>query len=459
MNYILYFICCKQYFTIIANTYSFQSKLKGLLILLLSFRIEIYLKMFLFVFFMTQNIVQQKISMVFKSAIDKKSIFKNKRVLDISYIPDNILHRDSELYEISKILSVSLKNERPSNVFVYGPTGTGKTLVVDYVCNELLSVARENKLSVHYVYVNAKLKRIADTEYRLVSHIANELGEHIPFTGLPTDVVYSRFLNKVESLNGVLIIVIDEIDYLVNKIGDRFLYTLTRINQDLYNTKVSIIGISNNLNFTEYLDARVRSSLSEEEVVFSPYNAIQLRDILEDRSKKAFYEGVVENSVINKCAAIAAQENGDARKALDLLRVSAEIAERNNEYKVKEYHVDLAQKKIDYDRFIEVVKTLAQHQKLTLFAVLDLLLSKDVGFKVHTGDVYDKYVSLCNRIKKTPITQRRISDIINELDILGIINAKIKNLGRYGRTREVSLANSKDVYEKIYNLLKNDLYL
>jgi len=406
-----------------------------------------------------KSIVQQKINLIFRDTLNKKSIFKNKGVLDSSYIPDNILHRDNEILELSRILSVSLKFEKPSNVFVYGPTGTGKTLVVDFVSKELVNVAKQNNIPVYYVYVNAKMKRISDTEYRLISHIANLLGENIPYTGLPTDVVYSRFINKIESLKGILIIAIDEIDYLVNKIGDRFLYTLTRINHDLKNTKVSLIGISNNLNFTEYLDPRVRSSLSEEEIVFAPYNALQLRDILQDRAKEAFNEGVVEPSVISKCAAIAAQENGDARKALDLLRVAGELAERNNEYKVKEYYVDLAHKKIDYDRFMEVVKSLAQHQKIILYAIISSLLDKEMTHKIYTGDVYHVYVGLCNKLKKTPISQRRVSDIINDLDVLGIINAKIKSLGRYGRTREISLNNSKEIYNKILDFLKQDLYL
>ncbi len=407
----------------------------------------------------SRSAVQQKINLIFRDTLNKKSIFKNKNVLDSSYIPDNILHRDNEILELSRILSVALKFEKPSNVFVYGPTGTGKTLVVDFVSKELVNVAKHNSIPIYYVYVNAKMKRISDTEYRLISYISNILGENIPYTGLPTDVVYSRFINRIESLKGILIIAIDEIDYLVNKIGDRFLYTLTRINQDLNNTKVSLIGISNNLNFTEYLDPRVRSSLSEEEIVFAPYNALQLRDILQDRAKDAFNEGAVEPSVISKCAAIAAQENGDARKALDLLRVAGELAERNNEYKVREYYVDLAHKKIDYDRVMEVVKSLAQHQKIILYAIISYLLDKEVTQKAYTGDIYHIYVDLCNKIKKTPISQRRVSDIINDLDVLGIINAKIKSLGRYGRTREISLNNSKEIYTKILEFLKHDLYL
>lgn len=400
-------------------------------------------------------IVQKTIHDIFKDVINSKPIFKNKSVLTINFTPQNIMHRDSFIYTLSKILAVSLKDEKPSNVFIYGPTGTGKTLVTNFVLKELKKAADENGGNITYVYVNSNLKRVADTEYRLLSYIANELGENIPFTGLPTDVVYDRFFKKLQDIGGVVILAIDEIDILVEKIGDRFLYTLTRINQELDGVVVSLIGISNNLSFTEHLDARVKSSLSEEEIWFTPYNALQLRDILNERAKLAFNEGKINEAVINKCAALAAQEHGDARKALDLLRVAGEIAERLNAEKVLEEHVDMAEKKIDYDRIFEAVKTLPKHSNFVLYAIIELLKEGEAS-KVLTGDVYNTYSEICKRNKIKPLTQRRVSDIISELDVLGIINAKVISHGRYGRTREITFSNSLDTYLKIRDFIKKE---
>ncbi len=400
-------------------------------------------------------IVQKTIHDIFKDAINSKPIFKDKSVLTINFTPQNIMHRDSFIYTLSKILAVSLKGDKPSNVFIYGPTGTGKTLVTTFVLKELKKAADDNGSNLTYVYVNSNLKRVADTEYRLLSYIANELGESIPFTGLPTDVVYDRFFKKLKEIGGVVILAIDEIDILVEKIGDRFLYTLTRINQELEGVVVSLIGISNNLSFTEHLDARVKSSLSEEEIWFTPYNALQLRDILNERAKLAFNEGKINEAVINKCAALAAQEHGDARKALDLLRVAGEIAERLNAEKVLEEHVDMAEKKIDYDRIFEAVKTLPKHSNFVLYAIIELLKEND-NSKVLTGDVYNTYSDICKRNKIKPLTQRRVSDIISELDVLGIINAKVISHGRYGRTREITFSNSLDTYLKIKDFIKKE---
>jgi cell division control protein 6 len=236
----------------------------------------------------------------------------------------------------------------------------------------------------------------------------------------------------------IAVIILDEIDKLVYKSGDDVLYHLSKINDDLTKAKVSIIGISNDLKFTDFLDPRVKSRLGEEKLVFPPYNAEQLRDILMQRAELAFRDNVVEHGVISLCAALAAQEHGDARRALELLRVAGELAERNNEKKVTEAYVYKAKNKIELDCIAEVVRTLPTQSKLLLFG---MILNEEGGrLKLTTGDVYTTYKELCKKTDVSVLTQRRITDLISELDMLGIINARVISKGRYGRTREIQLA-------------------
>ena len=169
-----------------------------------------------------------------------------------------------------------------------------------------------------------------------MSKLAEYFGQSVPLTGWPTDKIYDVFSQSLDSEKKLVIIILDEVDQLLKKGGDDVLYNLTRINGDLENAKVSIIGISNDLKFIEFLDPRVKSSLGEEEIIFPPYDAPQLMGILEDRSKISFNEFVITPGVIPLCAAFAAQEHGDARRALDLLRTAGEIAERQNAKKVTE---------------------------------------------------------------------------------------------------------------------------
>jgi len=169
----------------------------------------------------------------FSDYLEKDSLFEDKNVLTTNHKPDEILHRDDQIDELASILMPALKGNDPSNVFIYGTVGTGKTLVTRHVYRELQSVADSVDETLEVVYINCKMKKIADTEYRLSAKLARELGHEVPSTGLPTDEVYQRFFDALEEKEGVVIIVLDEIDALIKKIGDDFLYNLTRINDDL----------------------------------------------------------------------------------------------------------------------------------------------------------------------------------------------------------------------------------
>ncbi|MEM5812283.1 MAG: orc1/cdc6 family replication initiation protein, partial [Candidatus Aenigmatarchaeota archaeon] len=367
---------------------------------------------------------------------------------------DNIPHRNEQINQLAHILAPALRNEKPSNVFIYGKTGVGKTLVTEKVIKDLEEAAGQTG-NLKIIYLNCKMRKVTDTEYRLLAQLIEFFGEKVPYTGLPTSELYNRFFKILDSSQKNLILVLDEIDFLVDKIGSEFLYNLTRINQNLEKTKVSIVGISNNLSFMEMLDPRVKSSLSEEELIFPPYNATELKDILTERAKLAFYENTITQAAIAKCAALAAQEHGDARKAIDMLRVAGEMAERLGSSQVREEHVDIAQNKVETDRHIETIKSQPKHSKIVLKAILDLY-KKDAK-AVQTGDVYDLYSKICQKNSIKPLTQRRVSDLISELDTLGIVNTLNISKGRYGRTRKINVNLSGTLITKINDLLSAEL--
>ncbi|MBT4334587.1 ORC1-type DNA replication protein [archaeon] len=372
----------------------------------------------------------------FKGYLEKERLFTNKKVLQMNYTPETIPHREEQIEEISKILAPSLKLERPSNMFIYGKTGTGKTLSVIKVLNSLKEVAKIKNIPLDILYVNCKLKNVADTEYRLIAHIAREFGEDIPITGLPRNAIYSKLFKKLETKKRLVILALDEIDQIVKKQGDEILYTLTRINTELENAQVCFIGISNDLRFASELDPRIKSSLTEEEMNFPPYNAIQLRDILSNRANLAFKENSVKEGVIEKCAALAAREHGDARRALDLLRIAGELAEREDNIEINISHIDTAEEKMDKEIVIDAIKTLPKQSQLALLSTFLLNSRKK---KYYTGDVSEEYKKLCFTVGLKPLSHRRLSDLVEELVMLGIIRSKIVSKGRYGRKKEISV--------------------
>jgi cell division control protein 6 len=434
---------------------------------------------------------------LFDDLLSGEPIFENKEVLRPSYTPDELPHRDDQISNIATILVAALRGETPSNILIYGKTGTGKTASAQYVSQELEVTSERYDVPCEVEYINCE---VTDTKYRVLAQLANEFiekneafvedrleelealrdgvqsdrcgledtpfasvedvtariesleadreeWEPVPMTGWPTDRVYSSFFEAVDYQERVVVIMLDEIDKLVEKSGDDTLYNLSRMNSELERSRVSIMGISNDLKFTEFLDPRVKSSLGEEEIVFPPYDANQLRDILQHRADVSFKADVLSEDVIPLCAAFAAQEHGDARRALDLLRTAGELAEREGADIVLEKHVRQAQEKIELDRVVEVVRTLPTQSKLVLFAIITLE-EHDVP-NINTGEVYNVYKQLCQDLDADVLTQRRVTDLISELDMLGIVNAVVVSKGRYGRTKEISLSVPVDETEAV----------
>ncbi|QCC51009.1 Cdc6/Cdc18 family protein [Halapricum salinum] len=434
---------------------------------------------------------------LFDDLLSGEPIFEKKEVLRPSYTPRKLPHREDQINSMATILVSALRGDTPSNILIYGKTGTGKTASAKFVSEELETTSQKYEVPCEVEYINCE---VTDTQYRVLAQLANKfieknrqhLSDHIdeleglreraredgtvlateefeslddldstiedlreerdsfeevPMTGWPTDRVYNSFFEAVDQTERVVVIMLDEIDKLVEKSGDDTLYNLSRMNSELENSRVSIMGISNDLKFTDFLDPRVKSSLGEEEIVFPPYDANQLRDILEARAQVAFEDDSLSGEVIPLCAAFAAQEHGDARRALDLLRTAGELAERDKTDKVLEDHVRQAQEKIELDRVVEVVRTLPTQSKLVLFAII--LLEKNGVHNINTGEVYNIYKSLCEEIDADVLTQRRVTDLISELDMLGIVNAVVVSKGRYGRTKEISLSVPIDETEAV----------
>src|SRR3989338_3730537 len=409
-------------------------------------------KIFKYLHFVWKIMVEKGLDGFFEVFLRKKSAFFDKKALQSSYIPETILHREEQIKQIANILAPSLKGDKTSNILLYGKTGTGKTLTIKYTTKKLMEVAERENIPLKILYINCKLKRSTDTEYRLIAQLARELGKAIPPTGLPTEEVYRAFFKALGRQKQNHIIILDEIDQLVSKAGDNALYNLTRINEDT-ESQISLVGISNDIMFVDNLDPRVRSSLSEEEIVFPPYNAVQIQAILRQRAEQAFNKDVLGNGVVEKCAAYAARDHGDARRALELLRVAGEIADRKSADKLTIEFVDDAEQKIDRDRIIDAVVTQPKQYHLVLYSIISLKPGRKGN--IFTGEVYELYKSLCGKTSTSVLTQRRISDIISEFDMIGIVNAKVISKGRYGRTREISLEIPEEVLPKVKAILED----
>jgi cell division control protein 6 len=381
-----------------------------------------------------------------------KSIIKNRDILHFTYIPNTILHRKNEQEQVTQSLLPILKKSRPSNLLVYGKPGTGKTLVVKKVLSKIQERVEKSNFPIKLIYSNSKNET---TLYGLLVSLGRQLDleqDELPSTGLAISEVFKRLLNKIEKEKLNAIFVIDEIDYLaqlVAKTGKDILYQLTRANEQLKQGSLTMVGISNDLTFKEKLDPRVISSLGEEEIVFTNYNVEQIKKILEERINESFIENSVEEPALNLCAALAGGEHGDARRAIDLLRVSGELAERQQSDKVTIEHVREASLKIEENKEEASLKSYPLHEKLVIIAIMKANGSS-------TGEIYSSYKNLCKALGKDELTQRRITQMLSEIELSGIVSGRLIHQGIHGRTKKYKLTISSEMIKKSF---KDDLSL
>ena len=378
------------------------------------------------------------------------TLIKNRDILHYTYMPDIILHRDSEQEQVTQSLIPILKHSRPSNLLVYGKPGTGKTLVVKKILSKIQSRVEKSKFPIKLIYANSKEET---TLYGLLVSFGRQLGlneKDLPSTGLAISEVFKRLLKIIDSNQLNAVFVIDEIDYLahlISKTGKDVLYQLTRANERLTQGSLTLVGISNDLTFKERLDPRVLSSLGEEEIVFTNYSVDQIRKILEGRIEQALIKNAIEEAALNLCSAMAGREHGDARRAIDLLRVASEIAEREQKTSISEDHIRMAGQKIEENKEVTALQSYPLHEKILIIAVMKTS-------ELSTGGIYTAYKTLCKTVRQQELTQRRVTQMLSEIELSGLITGRIIHQGIHGRTKKYKLTISPDMIKETF---KDDL--
>lgn len=360
---------------------------------------------------------------------DSNDIFRTKEPLDEAYQPDEILERDEEIDKFAAALQDVLDGFSPPNVFIYGQTGIGKTATTHKVTEYLENDAAEVGVNLTIIKINCNKR---NTTYKVISHLANELYADTTFNqGHHPDTLWEKIYAALDDLGGSILVVLDEIDKLGE--DEELLYEFPRANSmgELDDAKVGIIGISNNFKFREDLSPRVKSTLTENEIQFSPYNGEELNTILNYYADLVFYDDVLSDDVIPLCAAFTAQDTGDARMALDLMETAGDIARHEDTDRVVEEHVRIARSQVDRANTERIVNNRLTVQMQTVL-VATTLLDIDPGTDAKIKTIYSFYKDICEQLDIDTLSESRVRDHLDTLEMFGLLETEEVNLGRRG---------------------------
>ena len=362
-----------------------------------------------------------------------ETLFEDKSILSEEYSPDVIVERDEEIDAYRTALKDVLFGRNPSNVFIYGKTGVGKTAVTEYIMDALQTEVqrRDEADELHVCFRNCN----DDTVYRTVRSLINGIrGGHrdqFPETGLATSHALETLFEEMDDVGGTFLFVLDEIDHLDD--ANTLLYELprARANDNLSNARVGVIGISNNYTFRDSLSPKVKDTLMEKEIAFSPYDAAELQSILAARAEKALVENACEESAVRLAAAKAAKDTGSARQAIDLLREGGDVAEEEGSDTIADDHIEHAAERVQRGRVENKLRDQTMHGQLILEAVAHLETEEQVP--VRSKVVQDTYEQVTRDWGHDPLTTlKSIQNHLADLTMLGFLERTERNEGRAG---------------------------
>lgn len=382
----------------------------------------------------------------------KNPIYKNRDMIYALNPPNGLLHRTEQKNELIMELAPVLMNSAVSCIFVYGNPGTGKTSLILELSEKLSHEAKKNKIIIEKLYVNCSENR---SETTILVDLLAQLNpdREYPRLGWTRAKAVEEFNKELRKRDSNILIVLDEVDYALKESGDDILYRLSRINESNPKARVSTIMISNDIRVSDYIKPRTQSAFGRIKIVFTPYNAEELEDIITDRIKMALKSNACTDSVIKKIAEIEAARGGDARRALELLDSCAKISMAKNNTKITLEVVSEADINLENNTILNIVSSLTKHQKILYLTMLKNQKKVMIG-----GDVYKEYSELCRQYNVDSLTERMVRSFFVSFNDLGLIKAEVGWLPSANKKiRKITFNLDKALFKKAEKLLRDSI--
>ena len=377
--------------------------------------------------------------------LDDEQLIREEQI-DLLEAIFNAKVRGSEIKELTYHFSDIFRGNNPVHLTVWGKTGTGKTLTIQYFLSLLAELCRKRGIPFRHEHLDLSTPRPC---FRALNDLACQLKASRRYRqGVSLEEMMARIEAALSAYEGYFVLVVDECDH-VRRDADTFYTFLIRRLPQRIKAKLTLILASNKIDWPNHLDPRVKSFLRSNDLFFTPYNAVDLQQILKIRVDRALHERAVEQGVIEKIAALASREHGDARKAVTLLSRSAQLAEKLGS-KITLKLVDQAAQEMEQDRYILMIRTAPVHLQAAMASIIEAWRAAKSS-PLTTGDAYDHYRAFCQKGGLQPLTPRAFGDLVSELGIYSLLRVRVLSRGRYGRTREISLELPEELVDKIHD--------
>ena len=362
-----------------------------------------------------------------------ETVFRDEHVFEFDYLPETFHHRDGQMQSLMYALRPAVRGNRPLNVTVRGPPGTGKTTAIVRLFDELAAETTD----VDTVRVNCQVN---STRYSVFSRLFEDTFDYEPpSSGVSFKKLFGQVVDHLIDEDRVLVVALDDINYLFyeNEASDT-LYSLLRAHEEHPGAKIGVMVVSSDpeLDIIAELDARVQSVFRPEDVYFPVYDQPEVVDILRERVERGLHDGVLSLDLLERVAELTA-DSGDLRVGLDLLHRAGLNAEMRGSREISAQDVEDAYEKSKYATLSRHLQGLSGNERELLRVV-----AEHEGEQA--GDVYETFH------EATDLGYTRYSEIVNKLDRLGLIDAEYADIDGRGRSRELSLEWDREaVLERI----------
>lgn len=367
-----------------------------------------------------------------------ETLFKNEDVFNPDHIPENYVHRESQLKSITECLRPGLRRGRPINAIIIGPPATGKTTAIKKIFQELEEVS-DNVVAVH---INCQIYK---TKFAIFSQIIKKIFGHLPpETGVPFPKIYDKIFKKLVKEDKSLIVALDDINYLFyERWANNIIYDILRAHEVYPGAKTAVFGISSDKDFWHNLDNKVSSIFRHQEIYFPPYSARETLDILKNRAQIGFYPGVITDQLLDDISKHSTS-HGDIRLGIELLRICAIIAESDSSRIIEHQHIEEAYNRSKLITIKDLLAALNDDEK-----GLVKTIAKYSQERITSGDLYKIHT------KNTKISYTHFYRILDKLEAVKLLDTKFTGEGKRGRTRLITLRYPK---EDIQELIDKNLF-